>query len=71
VEMRLPPAVIACKNTWSFVHILVEVLFSVFISCPRKERRRMFICDVFVTPKVSQVIGELIARIEMKNGECK
>ena len=53
------------------MHIFVEVLFPVFISYPNKERRRMFICGVSVTPKVSQVLGELIARIEMENGECK
>ena len=53
------------------MHIFVEVLFPVFISYPNKERRRMFICGVSVAPKVSQVLGELTARIEMENGECK
>jgi hypothetical protein len=59
----------ACKKTLSFVHVLVEVLFPVYISCPNEERRRMFICGVSVAPKVSQVLGELTSRIDMKNGE--
>ena len=29
----------------------------------------MFICGVSVAPKVSQVLGELTARIEMEMGE--
>jgi hypothetical protein len=61
----------ACKNIGSFVHIFVEVLFLIFISYPNKERRRMFICGVSVTPKVSQVLGELTTRIEMESAECK
>jgi hypothetical protein len=50
--------VMACKNTGSFVHVFVEVLFSVFISYPDEERRRMFICNVSIAPKVSQVLGD-------------
>ena len=53
------------------MHIFVEVLFPVFISCPNEEHRRMFIYGVSVAPKVSQVLGELIARIEMESGECE
>ena len=53
------------------MHIFMEVLFPVFISCPNEEHRRMFICGVSVAPKVSQVLGELTARIEMENGEYK
>jgi hypothetical protein len=41
----------------------MEVLFPVFVSYPDKESRRMFICGVSTTPKVSQVLGELTARI--------
>ncbi len=61
----------ACNNTGSFMHVFMEVLFPVFISYPNEELSRMFICGVSVTPKVSQVLGELTARIEMENGECK
>jgi hypothetical protein len=57
----------AYENTGSFMHVFVEVLFPVFISCPKEERRRMFICGFSVAPKVSQ--SELTARIEMENGE--
>jgi hypothetical protein len=46
-----------------------KILFSVFISYPNKERRRMFISGVSVAPKVSQVLGELNTRIEMESGE--
>jgi hypothetical protein len=60
----------SCKNTGSFMHVFVKVLFPVFISCPNEERRRMFIYGVSVAPKVSQVLGELTARIEMESGEC-
>jgi hypothetical protein len=31
----------------------------------------MFIYGLSVTPKVSQVLGELTARIEMKKCECE
>ena len=49
------------------MHVFVEVLFPVFISYPNEELSRMFICGVSVAPKVSQVLGELTARIEMDN----
>jgi hypothetical protein len=52
------------------MHVFVKVLFPVFISCPNKERRGMFICGISVAPKVSQVLGELTIRTEMENGEC-
>ena len=51
------------------MHVFVEVLFLFFLSCPNEERRRMFICGVSVATKVSQVLGELTAMIEMENGE--
>ena len=53
------------------MHVFVEVLFPVFISYPNEELSRMFIRGVSVAPKVSHVLGELTARIEMENGECK
>jgi hypothetical protein len=59
----------ACKNTRSFMHVFVEVLFRIFILYPNEELSRIFICSVSVAPKVSQVLGELTARIEMENGE--
>lgn len=48
------------------MHVFMEVLFPVFISYPGPDR--MFICGVSVAPKVSQVFGELTARIEMEKG---
>jgi hypothetical protein len=59
----------AYKNTRSFVHVFVEVLFPVFISYPNEELSRMFICGISVASTVSEVLVELSARIEMKNGE--
>jgi hypothetical protein len=47
----------------------VEVFFPVFILRANKERRRIFSCGISVTPKVSQVLGELSAGIEIENGE--
>jgi hypothetical protein len=52
------------------VYIFAEVLFPVFISYPNKERGGMFIRGVYAAPKVSQVLGELTARVEMESGEC-
>jgi hypothetical protein len=48
------------------MHVFVEVLFWVFILYHNEELSRMFICGIFVAPKVSQVLGELTGRIEME-----
>jgi hypothetical protein len=47
----------------------VKVLFPVFISYSNEESRRVFIYSVSVTLKVSKVLSEFTARIEMEKGE--
>jgi hypothetical protein len=58
----------ACKNTVIRAYFWESINFG-FISYINKERGRMFISGVSVVPKVSQVLGELTARIEMEIGE--